>query len=599
MMYRLGLALSCLLCLVAAQSQVNTSLSDELAIQQWQSLKENRDRDPQQTLAQTDPLLAHFSLLADSCKLADVLAMRGICFEQLGKLDSSLTTIHRSFDLFQPSCDSVVLMRSYVALSNFYLGSVFEPQLSDSVCSLALASWNPAWSASELRNSLWMNLAIAKAGSNDLDGATKGFRTAYQLAHASGDTKDADDALSNLGVLKAMVNELDSAEHYFRIALTNAKLGSRFKRLVNQYENLAWLAGHKGSYKKSIAYSDSALVIAKQIGDLAMQVQIEHRHAGNYSLLDDHEQAYAHLLLHKQLSDSLLNSEKLTVITELEERYENEKNLRKIKELQVQNLDSDLLREKADQQKNILFFSVIAIVLLAGALWGRLRYMRKSRAAISAEKDVSEGLLYNILPEQVAEELRVTGHAKTTVFNNATVLFTDFKQFTELSAIIPPVELVEQIDACFKAFDGVMEKHGVEKIKTFGDAYMAAGGLPDGARSSTVDVVLAAIDLRNIMRQHKVERTKQGKPFFEMRIGLHTGPVIAGVVGVKKFQYDIWGDTVNAASRMESAGAVDQVNISAATFNAIRDDQQFSFTSRGMVPVKGKGEMNMYFVDLA
>jgi len=110
--------------------------------------------------------------------------------------------------------------------------------------------------------------------------------------------------------------------------------------------------------------------------------------------------------------------------------------------------------------------------------------------------------------------------------------------------------------------------------------------------------VLAAIDLRNIMRQHKVERTKQGKPFFEMRIGLHTGPVIAGVVGVKKFQYDIWGDTVNAASRMESAGAVDQVNISAATFNAIRDDQQFSFTSRGMVPVKGKGEMNMYFVDL-
>jgi class 3 adenylate cyclase len=224
------------------------------------------------------------------------------------------------------------------------------------------------------------------------------------------------------------------------------------------------------------------------------------------------------------------------------------------------------------------------------------REVQERTAELRAERDRSEHLLLNILPEEVANELKTHGEAAARHFDQATILFTDFKGFTQMSEQVSPAELLRELNTCFTAFDAIVERYGVEKIKTIGDAYMCAGGLPDPAQGSPADVVHAALDMQAHMASHKAERQAAGKPFFEMRVGIHTGPVVAGIVGVKKFAYDIWGDTVNTASRMESSGEVGQVNISEATYELVKNEPDLMFTSRGKVQAKGKGEMEMYFV---
>jgi class 3 adenylate cyclase/ligand-binding sensor domain-containing protein len=216
---------------------------------------------------------------------------------------------------------------------------------------------------------------------------------------------------------------------------------------------------------------------------------------------------------------------------------------------------------------------------------------------IRLERDRSENLLLNILPAQVAQELKVKGEAEAKLIDEVTVLFTDFKGFTKMSEKLSPRELVKDLNECFSAFDLICEKHGIEKIKTIGDAYMAAGGLPSPDTKHAINVLKAAFEMRDFIEVGKKKKIAAGLPYFEIRIGIHTGPVVAGIVGVKKFQYDIWGDTVNTASRMESSGEVGKVNISQAAYEFLKGDSQFAFERRGTIEVKGKGEMEMWFVE--
>jgi class 3 adenylate cyclase len=211
------------------------------------------------------------------------------------------------------------------------------------------------------------------------------------------------------------------------------------------------------------------------------------------------------------------------------------------------------------------------------------------------EKKKSDDLLLNILPEEVAEELKTKGNAEAKQFNEVTVMFTDFKNFTQISEKLSPTELVNEIHTCFKAFDNIITKHNIEKIKTIGDSYMCVGGLPVINATNAVDVVNAAIEIQQFMQQHLNQRKTENKEPFEIRIGVHTGSVVAGIVGVKKFAYDIWGDTVNTASRMESSGEAGKVNISGSTYELVKD--KFVCTHRGKISAKGKGEIDMYFVE--
>ena len=220
--------------------------------------------------------------------------------------------------------------------------------------------------------------------------------------------------------------------------------------------------------------------------------------------------------------------------------------------------------------------------------------MERQKMAIEIEKEKADRLLANILPAETAEELKNKGKARTRNYRMVTVMFTDIVGFTKIAETIKPTDLVKKLDNLFREFDDIIEKHQIEKIKTIGDSYMAAGGVPLRDKENPINSVLAALQIQEVMRLNQETSTSEDKEW-ELRIGLHTGDVIAGVIGAKRIAYDIWGNTVNVANRMEMSGESGKVNISGATYELI--SPYFDCTYRGQIPAKNKGEIDMYFVD--
>lgn len=209
---------------------------------------------------------------------------------------------------------------------------------------------------------------------------------------------------------------------------------------------------------------------------------------------------------------------------------------------------------------------------------------------LQQEKKKSDDLLLNILPHEIAEELKATGKSKAQLYDEVSVIFTDFVNFTQISEKLGVDELLEELNINFTAFDRIMEKYGLEKIKTIGDAYLAVSGLPAANEQHADNAVLAALDIIEFVS----ERKKQVTYGLDIRIGINSGSLIAGIIGVKKFAYDIWGDTVNIAARMEQSSAPGKVNISESTYQLVKDN--FECAHRGKIDAKHKGEMDMYFV---
>ena len=217
-----------------------------------------------------------------------------------------------------------------------------------------------------------------------------------------------------------------------------------------------------------------------------------------------------------------------------------------------------------------------------------------NQSKLKKEKRKSDELLLNILPFTTAQELKETGKTHPISYESVTVMFTDFKGFTQIAEHLSPEEVIAELHNCFKEFDLIAKQHGLEKIKTIGDAYMCVGGLPITNKTHPTDVIRAALAMQKFIDTWKQEHIARNKPVWDVRIGIHTGKVVAGVVGVSKFSYDIWGDTVNLASRMESSGAPGEINISEDTYSLVKN--HFKCTARGKIAAKNKGEIEMYFV---
>jgi len=266
--------------------------------------------------------------------------------------------------------------------------------------------------------------------------------------------------------------------------------------------------------------------------------------------------------------------------------------------------ETKLDNERASNFNKILGLAVGSLCIFAVLLFGRLRANRKSKkeleekgVLIAAEQKKADDLLLNILPAPIAKELKANGKAKARKFDDVSVLFTDFKNFSGIAERMSPVDLVDELDHCFKGFDYIIAQYpSIEKIKTIGDAYMCASGL-NGKVHKPEELVTAALEMQSFLEEYKIDRQSRSSAFFEARIGIHSGPVVAGIVGFNKFAYDIWGDTVNLASRMESNGTVGKVNISTTTYNKVR--HIFKCDHRGKISAKNVGQVDMYFVNQA
>jgi adenylate cyclase len=334
----------------------------------------------------------------------------------------------------------------------------------------------------------------------------------------------------------SLLNEaLLNTNHTLAIALEIENTRFRY----NCYENLRKIYTLKGDYKKAMAYTDSFHMFKDSIFTQDNREEIV-----RLSLQGEFDM--------QRLADSLQTAEQ-----------------QKISAMKLQ------------RQKNYTYLGIAGILVLAGFSFFIVRERRKS-----------EKLLLNILPKEIANELKNRGATTAEHYDKVTVLFTDFVDFTKAGERMGSQALVEELHNCFKAFDGIMGRYGIEKIKTIGDAYLAVCGLPKADEQHAEKVVRAAKDIQDFMLQR---HEQLGDKTFEVRIGVHSGEVVAGIVGVKKFAYDIWGDTVNTAARMESNSEPGKINISETTYDLVKD--KFNCTYRGEIEAKGKGMLKMYFVE--
>jgi class 3 adenylate cyclase/tetratricopeptide (TPR) repeat protein len=524
-----------------------------------------------------------------------------------------------------------------------------EPREAIRYFDKALALCDPA-SSPAIVGGLLNNLGNAYTALDELDKALGYKLKALEIAEQSNNRSRIANSLGNLGNLYAKMNRWDQAMEAHRKALgLNQSLKDK-KGLLSNYLGIADIFFATGPADSSRIYYARTHQLALEIGDVRTQAASLEKLSAIYEQKLQPDSAY---LLYKEyvnLQNSLDNDRKLTEIKQATLKYQfakiedsllfeqllidnqlREKTLLAAQQQQkLQLQQADLLLKEADlkleqkarsekekqlelvekekiiqdaqvqlqrneirrqqTQRKYYLAGLGLLAVLATLIYRSARFQKKANIVIRDEKAKSDNLLLNILPATVAEELKEKGSARAQYHEAVSVLFTDFVGFTQVSEALSPEQLVQELNECFSAFDRIIYDHGLEKIKTIGDAYMAVAGLPAYSPGHAEKAIEAALELVDF-----IEKRRKTRNFgFEVRIGIHSGPVIAGIVGTRKFAYDIWGDTVNIAARMESSGSPGRVNISEAAYQLVKE--RFAFEPRGKVMAKNKGEMEMYFV---
>lgn len=384
--------------------------------------------------------------------------------------------------------------------------------------------------------------------------------------------------LGNMGMVYANLGKNDLAESNINEAIRILEEVEDFYPISIYLIYMADIYMEKGDQITALSYAKRSLDLGQvyglkeQISGANLKLSELYEKSGNI------DESFRYYKDHIAYRDSVSN-----VAT-----VQNLANLRTDFEVSQKQIEVDLLNQEKRNQRNVLISLIIIMTLGAIILAILFWYYKK----IQKEKKRSETLLLNILPSETAKELKLNGKVNAVKSNFVTVMFTDFVDFSKQSELIEPEKLVKGIDFYFKGFDEIITKHGLEKIKTIGDSYMCASGIPTPNKDHALNMVLAAKEMIELVE--KVKNLNNELPHFEMRIGIHSGPVIAGIVGIKKWQYDIWGNTVNIASRMESASKPGKINISETTYQEIKD--HFPCEFRGEIQVKNGGSFKMYFL---
>ena len=393
--------------------------------------------------------------------------------------------------------------------------------------------------------------------------------------------------MGNIGMVYAEQGKDEMAETNINRAVTILEELEDYSPIAEYLTYISDIYLKKGDLPTALDYTKRSLNLAKKYG---LKKQISE---SNLQLSELYEQAGDLVASYKYYKEHIVYRDSVRNLETVQQMADQRTNF----EVSQKQTEVDLAEQREKNQRNMTIGTAIALVLIgimAIGLYRRNNFIRKTKQIIEEEKERSDKLLLNILPEETAQELKEKGKVKAKKYDAVTVLFSDFKGFTSYSEKLSPEALVETVDFYFSKFDAIIEKHSLEKIKTIGDAYMCAGGLHDNEQDHAGRMISAALEIAAFVEETKNDMAASDLTF-DIRIGINTGPVVAGVVGTHKFAYDIWGDAVNVASRMESNSEAGKINISENTYELIKDTYDCAF--RGEIEVKNRGSLNMYFVE--
>jgi len=437
-----------------------------------------------------------------------------------------------------------------------------------------------------LRNSddpIALAAAISNAGDEYLnnkiyDSALLYFRESEKIFEKADYLTGKGYSLGNIGMVYANIGKNDLAENNINDAIRILQETQDYYPICVYLISMSDIYQEKGDNKAALNYALRSFLLAQQYGlkeqisDANLKLSQLYEAAGNPN---ESLKYYKNYIAYRDSVNDIKSVQKMA-------------DLRTDYEVSQKQVEVDLLNQRTKNQK-IINLSLFVILGLATVILGTLYWYYRT---ISREKKRSENLLLNILPAETAKELKLNGKVDAVKFDEVTVLFTDFVEFTKVAEHVEPEQLVKSIDFYFKGFDEISTKYGLEKIKTVGDSYMCACGLPTINKTHARNVMQAAKEMIEFVKSEL--NAVDDLSHFDVRIGIHTGPVVAGIVGIKKWQYDIWGDTVNIASRMESMSKPGRVNMSETTYLQIKDE--FPCEYRGKIEIKNHGSMKMYFL---
>lgn len=429
---------------------------------------------------------------------------------------------------------------------------------------------------------------------NDLDSALFYFEKSL-VAYKKSETGNVPYSLTNIGKVYAKRKQFNRAIEYQKEAYEIARKGEAKLEMAQALISLANTSIQMNDYHLAINYFKQAQSLAEDIKASYELKNIYEGLANSFAQLSDFQNAYHYHTQFSSLKDTLYNAQMDKSIQALTLSFDIQKKQGQIDLLTKEKELTELSVQKQKIIRNSLIaFLILIIISSIGAIRSYLNKVKTNKLLDKQNNEIHK-LLLNILPEKVAQELQLYGYATPKNYDHVTVLFTDFQEFSRISNGMHPKDLITELNIFFNEFDTIIEKHGLEKIKTIGDSYMCVGGLPIENGTHALDAVNAGLEIQEFIKQTNHRKSQEGKVPWNLRLGIHTGQVVAGVIGKKKYAFDIWGTSVNIASRMESMGVVGKVNISSATFELVKN--QFLCEHRGKISAKNMEAIDMYFVN--
>ncbi len=443
------------------------------------------------------------------------------------------------------------------------------------------------------------NIGIIHHLTENFDKALEYYLRSIQIREELNDTKEISASLNNIGVVYKALEEYDKALDYFQKSLEiREELGDVFE-VANISNNIGELYIQTGEYFLAFKFLRHGLLLAKEINAKEIIRENYEFFSRLYAAMNEYEKALEYYKKSTDVWHNMFTEKSAEEIADMQAKYELEKRRREIEILKKDNAIKQLEIDRQYLIRRSFIGGISFLVILASVMFYLYRLKRKAHAnleeahaLIKVEKEKADKLLLNILPSRVATDLKERGSTEPELFENVTVLFSDIVGFTKVSSRLDPSKLIGELNEIFTAFDNIIERHHCERVKTIGDAYLSVCGMPVENPNHAENIVRSAIEIIYFLRR----RNDQAPVKWQVRIGVHTGKVVGGVVGVKKYIYDVFGDTINTASRMESSSIPMRINISEATHRIIQD--KFPVIERGAFAVKGKGDMRMYFIDV-